>query len=185
MTFDPNEPRDAWGRWTNGGSSDPLDAATFGGSIANPAGSHLYIYHSTNVENLRDIAESGVLKAGLPGRSPSYDQNVWPDGSKQRRIYFMGDTSIVGSFMPVTGRPVVLRTKMTSDIRAEAYSNDFYSTKPIPASKLEYLANDGQWHPVRESTASAAKRPVTVRRATVRPLAPHARIGHSGVVKHE
>jgi hypothetical protein len=99
-----------------------------------------YAYHVTNSERLGEIADSGKLNTYRPGDFT--DQNVWPDGSSQKRAYFASRP--LSQFAPEYGDPVVLRTALNKYIKRES-TGDLYSTKPIPTSKLEYLDKSGSW----------------------------------------
>ena len=101
-----------------------------------------YGYHATNIDNLRDIAQTGKLKTNPP--SFGTDQDAWPDGRVEKRAYFSERNPHM--FAPTDGEPVLIRTK--SQLNREAYTGDLFTTKPIPTSELEYLGRDGQWHPV-------------------------------------
>jgi len=104
-----------------------------------------YVYHATNEERLGEIAESGKL---IPHK-PNYgtDQDIWPDGGTEKRSYFGRNAGGVWQFAPEEGKPVVIRTKATGDMKTES-TGDVFSRKAIPAEQLEYLGKDGNWHPV-------------------------------------
>lgn len=105
-----------------------------------------YSYHATNIERLFDIAKEGRLRTHKPWEFT--DQDVWPDGSTSKRSYFSNNAGIVWQFAPEEGTPVVIRTKASS-LKRES-TGDMYSDKPISAKYLEYLGEDGLWHPVRQ-----------------------------------
>ena len=102
-----------------------------------------YVYHATNAERLMDIAESGKLNTHKPWQFT--DQNVWPDGSTAKRAYFGASPDHLWQFAPEEGRPVIVRTAKTPQIRAES-TGDLFTEKPISAHALEYLGDDGHWH---------------------------------------
>src|SRR4029077_4860932 len=115
-----------------------------------------YVYHATNEERLQDIANSGKLNTHKPHEHT--DQNAWPDGSRDKRAYFSADAGTTWSFAPEDGKPVVVRAKSDPSLGTEKGTGDIYSTKPVSSSKLEYLGEDNQWHPVdnlREGPTSA------------------------------
>jgi len=104
-----------------------------------------YAYHATNVDRLVDIAAS----RGLVPHGPSYgtDQYTWPDGSREKRIYFSADAGVVWQFAPEEGRPAVVRVKIGPNMKREV-TGDLYTTKKIPVGSIEYLGQDSQWHPL-------------------------------------
>jgi hypothetical protein len=103
-----------------------------------------YLYHATNTDNAYDIAHSG-LKPFPPGYGT--DQACWPDGRREKRIYFTPRANAAWQFAPENGHPVILRTKRTSEFRNETGTGDVYALKPIPASRLEVLTDTG-WAPL-------------------------------------
>jgi len=110
-----------------------------------------YLYHATNHDRARDIAESG-----LDIHKPSYgtDQEAWPDGSRDKRSYFTQKADHAWQFSPEEGKPALLRMKQDPAIHSRESTGDFYSKKKIPANKLEVLGDDKQWHPVSELSES-------------------------------
>jgi hypothetical protein len=106
-----------------------------------------YVYHATNSERAREIAETGSLKTHRPHEFT--DQDVWPDGSTQKRNYFTGSADNTWQFAPEDGTPVLLRAKADPQIRRES-TGDLYSTKPFPADKLEAYTNEG-WIPLKNN----------------------------------
>lgn len=106
-----------------------------------------YVYHATNEERLGDIAESGSLKLHKP--SDFTDQSVWPDGSRERRNYFTPTAQNTWQFAPEEGKSVLLRVLKEDHPFKREITGDLYSVKPVPASKLEALGDDGQWRSIR------------------------------------
>ena len=106
-----------------------------------------YLYHATNHDRARDIAESG-----LDTHKPSYgtDQEAWPDGSTDKRSYFTKQADHAWQFSPEEGKPALLRMKQDPAIHSRESTGDFYSKKKIPANKIEVLGDDKQWHPISE-----------------------------------
>ena len=106
-----------------------------------------YVYHATNAERLQDIAETGKLQTHKPGDFT--EQDIWPDGSTEKRNYFTPNASNTWQFAPEEGTPVLLRMKQEAHpVQSERGTGDLYSTKPVPAQHLEYHGDDGNWHPV-------------------------------------
>lgn len=109
-----------------------------------------YVYHATNTERADEIAASGKIKTYKAHEFT--DQNMWPDGSVEKRNYF--SNSNPWQFAPVEGSPTLLRVKKSDHPFKKESTGDIYSTKPIPASKIEYLSEDGSWQPLLKSDAS-------------------------------
>jgi hypothetical protein len=106
-----------------------------------------YVYHVTNAERLQDIANTGKLFTHKPDAYT--DQDVWPDGSREKRNYFTPSAENTWQFAPEEGDAALLRMRREHHpIRAESGTGDLYSTKPVPASKLEYHGEDRNWHAV-------------------------------------
>jgi len=113
-----------------------------GGALPSDAG---YLYHATNLENARDITEDGFLLTHRPEYGT--DQDVWPDGSRQKRSYFSARADAVWCFAPVHGEPVILRiARSAADFKRES-TGDFYATTKIAAKHVEILTDDG-WEPL-------------------------------------
>jgi hypothetical protein len=105
-----------------------------------------YVYHATNMERARDIAAEGKLNTHRPGDFT--DQNMWPDGATQKRNYFSQGNPWM--FAPEDGAPTILRIRKSEHpFQSEKYTNDVYSTKPVPSSKIEYLDQSGSWNPLQ------------------------------------
>jgi hypothetical protein len=105
-----------------------------------------YIYHATTDERLADIVSSGKLKT----HKPSYgtDQNVWPDGSVEKRSYWSQTADNVWQFAPEGGRPVIVRTKRSPLFKKES-TGDIYSSQSVPATWVEVLTDEG-WIPLEK-----------------------------------
>jgi len=129
-----------------------------------------YVYHATNLERAHDIANSGKLDV----HKPSYgtDQDVWPDGTTEKRSYFSKNAAGVWHFAPEEGKPVILRTAHDPAIHKTESTGDIYSTKKVPAEKLEVFGNDKQWHPISEFATPKA--------ATKKELPPQPRLPDTG-----
>lgn len=102
-----------------------------------------YVYHATNAERAAEIAAGGKLRTFKPHEFT--DQEVWPDGSVERRAYFVKSPEHAYQFAPETGQPVVLRTKANPGVKRES-TGDLFVRKPVPAKDLEILGTDGKWH---------------------------------------
>lgn len=108
-----------------------------------------WLYHATNEENAHEIARTGSLQTFRPWDGT--DQDSWPDGGRGKRAYFSKTAHSVWSFAPEYGRGVILRTRATKQFKKEAAYlvgiEDYYTTKPVPASSLEILTDEG-WLPL-------------------------------------
>jgi hypothetical protein len=97
------------------------------------------------MENALDIIDDGFLLTHRPEYGT--DQEVWPDGSRQKRSYFSARADIVWQFAPVHGEPVILRiARSAADFRRES-TGDLYVTKKIALKHVEILTDDG-WEPL-------------------------------------
>ena len=114
-----------------------------------------YVYHATNEERANQIADNGQLGTYKP--SDFTDQNVWPDGSTNKRNYFTPTAKNTWQFAPEEGKPVLLRiAKGDHPFKQENGTPDLYSTKPVPAEKIQYLGDDGNWQSLLKSDTSDA-----------------------------
>ena len=104
-----------------------------------------YIYHATNLDNARGIAEEG-----LQPHDPTFgEQLTWPDGSIEHRAYFSREPEMTANFAPADGQPVLLRAAETPiKPQMERGTGDLYSTSPVAAANLEIYGGDGLWHPL-------------------------------------
>jgi hypothetical protein len=87
------------------------------------------------------------------------DQQVWPDGSTERRNYFTPTAEHTWQFAPEEGNPVLLRMQREGHpIRSESGTGDLYSTKDVPAKRLEALIEGGEggsWTPLHKDILGA------------------------------
>lgn len=106
-----------------------------------------YLYHATNEERADQIAEEGFLKP----HGPSYgtDQDSWPDGAREKRSYWSPNLQTTESFAPEEGKPVFFRVRHANHPFKRESTGDHYSTKPVSAHRIEYLAQDKTWQPLR------------------------------------
>jgi hypothetical protein len=114
-----------------------------------------YAYHATNEDRAREIAESG----GMQTHKPSYgtDQEAWPDGGTEKRIYFTPRASSAWQFAPEEGKSVLLRVRQdAAKLKAEG-TGDLYSQKPIHHKQVEIFGNDKQWHRISDLTTPTAE----------------------------
>ena len=120
----------------------------------------MFVYHATNWDGLVGIRESGWLATHRP--SYGTDQDVWPDGSAERRAYFGASSEQVRLFYPETGPYVLLRMPRDATVKVERGTGDLYVTKRRSARTLEWMAVDRRtlrpvegavWRPVRETAA--------------------------------
>lgn len=107
-----------------------------------------WLYHATNIDSAYQIAESGSLLTHKPWHGT--DQETWPDGSTQKRSYWSPRADVVWSFAPKDGQSVILRTAATKDFRREPFTGDVYTTKKVPASRIEILTDEG-WIALRSA----------------------------------
>lgn len=106
-----------------------------------------YIYHATNHDRLWDIIRSRRLNTH---RAHEFtDQDVWPDGSTERRNYFTPTAANTYMFRPEEGHGALLRLMRSAHpVKAERGTGDLYSTTPVHAKHLEYHTVDNAWEPV-------------------------------------
>lgn len=107
-----------------------------------------YLYHATNEENAEDIAR-GSLQVHRPDFGT--DQDSWPDGSTQKRAYFIDRANQAWHFAPDHGKSVLLRAKQSDQFKKES-TGDFFTTKPVPAGSLEILTSGG-WRSLSENSS--------------------------------
>ena len=106
-----------------------------------------FVYHATNEERACDIVRDGKLKTHKPWEGT--EQDTWPDGSVQKRSYHAEKADVVHSFAPEEGAPVILRTARTAHPFQRENTGDIFTTKPIPAKKLEIGLDEG-WMPLQD-----------------------------------
>lgn len=106
-----------------------------------------YVYHATNEDNAVAIAE-GQLEIHKPWEGT--DQEAWPDGSIAKRAYFTPTAEHTWQFAPEEGKPVLLRVAREDGAFKRESTGDIYTTKPVPASKIDYLGSDNAWHPLTD-----------------------------------
>jgi 8-oxo-dGTP pyrophosphatase MutT (NUDIX family) len=135
-------------QYAAGGAVTP-DLATLDGPQKSDPG---YLYHATNHERASDIASNG-LKTHRP--SQFTDQSTWPDGSKEKRNYFARAEN-AWQFAPEEGKPALLRVPMAAHPFKRESTGDFYSTVPVPPSKIDYLAADKSWNPLHRLRGARA-----------------------------
>ena len=133
-----------------------------------------FVYHATNEERLYEIAESGRLNTHRPGAFT--EQDVWPDGATEKRAYFSRKAEIVWQFSPEEGKPVLVRARETPAFKTES-TGDVYSSKAVPTSQLEYLGEDGVWHPVASLATPAPATPAPAPAKGEAPTSPVSEYG--------
>ena len=142
--YNPNQPRVPAGRPTGGQFAFSGSLLSVIAPITVEVDDAKYAYHATSEESLADIAR-GALKTHRA--SFGTDQGSWPDGSTEKRAYF-GKASSVWQFAPEHGKPVALRVVRSQvELRMESGTGDFFSRKPVSASKLDVLTSKG-WEPL-------------------------------------
>ncbi len=114
-------------------------------AVRGPVESHPdFVYHATNAERAADIASMG-LRRFRPNEFT--DQRTWPDGATERRSYFTPTAQNSWQFAPEEGMPVLLRVPAAGHPFKRETTGDIYSTKDVPASKIEALSDKG-WLPL-------------------------------------
>ena len=108
-----------------------------------------YLYHATNVDNADSIAGSG-LKPFPPHHGT--DQSCWPDGKRDKRVYFSQHANKVWMFAPEEGKPVILRVpKAAGSFKAELTTGDIYSNQSVPARVIDILDSTSGWMPLLDA----------------------------------
>lgn len=108
-----------------------------------------YVYHATNLERAQDIADD-KLRTFKP--SDFTDQDMWPDGSVEKRAYFSAAADSVADFAPEEGQSVVLRVRRDAvPVKVERGTGDIYTTRTIGARNIEALTEDGTWVPLKDA----------------------------------
>jgi len=102
-----------------------------------------YVYHATNDERVHDIAREG-LKPHRPWEFT--EQDAWPDGGTEPRVYFTPRAGSAWQFAPEEGRSVLLRVPAMVAQRGDG-TGDRFARKKVPASNIEILTTDG-WVPL-------------------------------------
>jgi hypothetical protein len=106
-----------------------------------------YLYHVTNRERIQDIAAEGKLRTHKPYEFT--DQDAWPDGSLKKRAYFSGNPDSTLPFAPEWGDAVMIRVaRDKAKFGRERFTGDYFTESPIPSKHLEFLGEDGGWHPL-------------------------------------
>lgn len=106
----------------------------------------LFVYHATNEERAAEIARTG-LKTHKPWEFTN--QEVWPDGGEEPRVYFSPRASAVWAFAPEEGRPVILRVPRGLVRLRNEGTGDVYVREKVPAKALEILLDTG-WAPLTQ-----------------------------------
>lgn len=113
-----------------------------------------YYYHTTYSYTVSDIKYSGKLKTGRPQDSEVWTdepQQIWPDGSSERRSYWCKTEADTIKFSRDDATVIRVHAKDVPGGMKSEGTGDYYARKSIPASKLEYLGEDEQWHPIIRS----------------------------------
>lgn len=107
-----------------------------------------YAYHVTGHWAVADIVSDGKMIPFKP--SHGSDQNVWPDGGLEKRIYFARTyDETLKFFNPDLGRMTVLRVRIDKvPLCDEGGGLDLFSCKPVPVSAIEYQTPAGDWMPL-------------------------------------
>jgi hypothetical protein len=113
-----------------------------------------YAYHTTPHQNLDDIAREGLMPY-----APDYgtDQEAWPDGGEEDRIYFSPTEQGTEPFQHSSGQPI-LRVPMSAISGRERYTGDMYARHAIPPSVIEVRTEDG-YVPIQSFVRQAYLKP--------------------------
>ena len=107
-----------------------------------------YVYHATTEDALPSIAGEGLVP-----HDPWHgtDQETWPDGSTERRVYFSGNENVVTAFYPEHSRPATLRAPASSvpGLKPERGTGDLVTTRVVPPAALEVRVPSG-WLPLTQ-----------------------------------
>jgi len=111
-------------------------------------GGDAYLYHVTSREALDDIA-----KRGLVPHEPWHgtDQDRWPDGGVEPRVYFSSRPENIWQFAPEFGPSAVLRVRRDAAKFRHEIAGDFFTRKEIPPNLIEALCADHSWQPLTAS----------------------------------
>ncbi len=115
-----------------------------------------YVYHATSEDRLDGIAAQGLL----PHQPHEFtDQDEWPDGGQEPRVYFSPQAHMVWHFAPEQGKPVVLRAHQ-SNVNAlkERGTGDAFVRKAVSPQHLEILHEDGNWKPLKQSMGTKTQK---------------------------
>lgn len=109
-----------------------------------------YFYHGTNLYGVQGIKDTGKIKIFRPWHGT--EQEVWPDGSIEKRAYFSPTAKGVEPFFPETGPYFVLRvSKANANFKKESGTPDFYVTNSIPIKFVEIFNKTlDSWVPLQE-----------------------------------
>jgi hypothetical protein len=110
-----------------------------------------FFYHATNEQNLSSMIEAGSMIPFKPWYGT--DQETWPDGSVQSRIYFGTSPHKVEPFYPSEGKRVLLRVPaFAARFKSEGSTGDWFATKPIPNHFVEFFnQKTNQWEPIMDN----------------------------------
>lgn len=116
-----------------------------------------WLYHATNEENAHEIATTGLLT-----HEPwdFTDQDQWPDGRTEPRVYFTPRAGSAWQFAPESGIPVLLRVPQTFKQGSDG-TGDVFSRVPVPASAIQILTDDPTtpWMPIATWSTTPNEQP--------------------------
>lgn len=104
-----------------------------------------YLYHATNEDGLQGIHESGHVAVHRPWHGT--DQEVWPDGSTEKRSYWSANAAGVWPFAPEEGSSVIIRHPKVAGFKKESGTGDWVTNKKVPSKQVEVLTEEG-WVPL-------------------------------------
>ena len=143
--------RPGGGRFTSKGPTPAnfgrMNQSDFSGGTSGPPGQ--FMYHTSSKSNFYDIAGDR-----LRPKTPSYrqEQDFWPNGGREPRVYFSTRPAGALSFSEPDGILLRVSTRRLqgAGLRTEFKDQDYYlSRKSISPRVIQYLGSDGKWHPVR------------------------------------
>lgn len=109
-----------------------------------------YAYHVTGRDAVLDIVSDGFMRPFKP--SHGSDQDTWPDGGTEKRVYFAKTYEEALKFYnPDLGKRVMLRVPVGSvNLCDEGRGLDAFSRKPVKVAMVEYETVDGggEWQPL-------------------------------------
>lgn len=113
-----------------------------------------FVYTTLTLTDALSVETEGFLHGLLPDMA-------WPDGSKSKRRYFVGDIKKVDRSSPENDQPIVIRVPRVKDFGTEAYTGRTFRETPVPAEQIEILGKDGRWYQIKipPATILGAKPP--------------------------
>ena len=102
-----------------------------------------YLYHVTGKENIDDIRHQGLLP-----HPPSFrdEQDAWPDGGTEPRVYFARDEKTAMNFSEPGHAMIRIRLQDLQKIglKKEPYTGDFYVRRKVPSQMIEVVLTEAK-----------------------------------------